>query len=54
MIVKGLLCRKGNGDALFKHLDALFDIPAPEEKPQKSEEELIEEYTKCIKGGDVV
>jgi hypothetical protein len=50
LIVKGLLSRKGKGDALFRHLDALFDIPQAEEKPQKSEEELINEFEKYVKG----
>lgn len=50
LIVKGLLMRKGNGNSLFKHLDNLFDIPKAEEKPQKSEEELIEEFENYIKG----
>lgn len=54
MIVKGLLCKKDKGDALFRHLDTLFDIPTPEEKPQKSEEELINEFNEYIKESDVV
>lgn len=50
LIVKGLLKKKGNGDALFSHLDKLFDIPKAEEKPQKTEEELINEFEDYIKG----
>ena len=42
LIVKGLLKKKGDGDALFTHLDALFDIPQAQAKPQKSEDELID------------
>lgn len=50
LIVKGLLARKGKGDSLFRHLDALFDIPQEVEKPQKTEEELIDEFEEYIKG----
>jgi hypothetical protein len=50
LIVKGLLKKKGNGDALFRQLDVLFDIPQEEVKPQKSEEELINEFEDYIKG----
>ena len=50
LIVKGLLKKKGDGNALFKHLDELFDIPKEPEKPQMSEEELISEFEDYIKG----
>lgn len=50
LIVKGLLCRKGKGDALFNHLDKLFDIPEQVKAPQKTEEELINEFEDYIKG----
>ena len=48
--MKGLLCRKGKGDALFNHLDKLFDIPEQVKAPQKTEEELINEFEDYIKG----
>lgn len=50
LIVKGLLTRKGKGDALFSHLDKLFDIPQVERPPQKSKEELINEFESYVKG----
>lgn len=50
LIVKGLLVKKGNDDALFRHLDDLFDIPRKPQKTQKSEEELINEFEDYIKG----
>jgi hypothetical protein len=50
LVVKGLLKKKGDGDALFKHLDALFDIPQAQAKPQKSEDELIDEFSNYVKG----
>lgn len=50
LLVKGLVKKKG-GAGMFNVLDDLFDIPKTKEKPQKSEEELIEEFEKYVKGG---
>lgn len=50
LIVKGLLTRKNKNDALFTRLDKLFDIPQAEKKPQKSKEELINEFENYVKG----
>jgi hypothetical protein len=50
LIVKGLLKKKGNGDELFNVLDDLFDIPKPKQAPQKSKEDLIEEFSNFVKG----
>lgn len=49
LLVRGLL-KKKTGEDLFNVLDELFDIPKPKEKPQKSEEELINEFEDYIKG----
>jgi hypothetical protein len=49
LIVKGLLKSKGDGNSLFVHLDKLFDIPQEEKKPQKTKEELIDDFEKYIK-----
>ena len=49
LIVKGLLKKKG-GNGLFDALDELFDIPKQVVKPQKSKEELINEFENYIKG----
>lgn len=50
LLVKGLIKKKMNGEGLFNALDELFDIPKQKEKPQKSEEELIEEFENYVKG----
>lgn len=51
LLVKGLLKKKGNGgDSLFNTLDELFDIPKTKAKPQKTKEELVDEFEKYIKG----
>lgn len=39
-----------NGSGLFNMLDDLFDIPKEKEKPQKTEEELINEFENYVKG----
>jgi len=49
LIVKGLLKKKG-GDCVFKILDDLFEIPKEKEKPQKTKEELIDDFENYIKG----
>ena len=36
------------GGKLFNILDDLFDIPREEEKPQMTEEELIDDFEKYI------
>lgn len=53
LIVKGLL-KKKTGDKLFGVLDDLFDIPKKKEKPQKTKEELIEDFEKYIKKESVI
>ena len=50
LIAKGILKKKTNGNELFNMLDDLFDIPKAKEKPQMSEEELIEDFEKYVKG----
>lgn len=49
LIIKGLLKNKSGND-LFIQLDKLFDIPRAEIKPQKSKEELMDEFESYIKG----
>lgn len=49
LIVKGLLKKKGAG-AIFDTLDDLFDIPREKKKPQKTQEELIDEFDSYRKG----
>ena len=49
LLIKGLIKKKGGGE-LFNVLDNLFDIPKEKEKPQKTEEELINEFENYIKG----
>lgn len=44
-IVKGLLKKKG-ASGVFDTLDDLFDIPRQERKPQKTKDELIDEFDK--------
>ena len=39
-----------NDSSLFNVLDNLFDIPKEKEKPQKSKEELINEFEDYVKG----
>ncbi len=49
MLVKGLLKKKGNGgDEIFNALDELFDIPKTKAKPQKTKDELVDEFEKFI------
>ena len=50
LLVKGLIKKKGVDSALFNSLDDLFDIPKPKEKPQKTKEELIDDFENYIKG----
>ena len=51
LLVKGLIKKKtNNSGALFNVLDDLFDIPKEKEKPQMSEEELINDFENYIKG----
>ena len=50
LIVKGLLKKKTCGNSLFNALDDLFDIPREKEKPQKTKEELIDDFENYIKG----
>jgi hypothetical protein len=51
LLVKGLIKKKTNGQVLFNVLDDLFDIPKEKEKPQKTEEELIDEFESYISKG---
>lgn len=49
MLIKGLLKKKGNGgDEIFNALDDLFDIPKKKAKPQKTKEELVDEFEAYI------
>lgn len=50
LLVKGIVKKKGGGSGLFNVLDNLFDIPKEKEKPQKTEEELIDDFENYIKG----
>ena len=50
LIVKGLVKSKTNDNRIFSVLDDLFDIPKAQEKPQKSKEELINEFEDYVKG----
>ena len=50
LLVKGLIKKKGVNRGLFNYLDDLFDIPKPKEKPQKTKEELIDDFENYIKG----
>lgn len=43
--------KKGGNSSLFNALDDLFDIPKQEVKPQKTQEELIDEFEKYIGRG---
>lgn len=49
LLVKGIIKKKG-GSGLFNVLDDLFDIPKEKEKPQITEEELIDDFENYIKG----
>ena len=51
LLVKGLIKKKSNNDAFFNHMDELFDIPKPKQKPQKTQEELIDEFENYINKG---
>ena len=49
LLIKGILKKKsGSGNNVFNVLDELFDIPKPKAKPQKSKEELIDEFENYI------
>lgn len=50
LLVKGIIKKKGGGSGVFDVLDNLFDIPKQKEKPQKSKEELIDDFENYIKG----
>jgi len=51
LLVKGLIKKKTNNSGmLFNVLDDLFDIPKEKEKPQKTEEEIIDEFENYIEG----
>ena len=49
LIVKGLIKHDGD-DQLFDNLDRLFDIPKVETPPQKTQEELADEFTQYVNG----
>ena len=49
LLVKGLIKKKSK-DILFDTLDDLFDIPKEKAKPQKTKEELIEDFENYVKG----
>ena len=42
--------KKGGNGFLFSVLDDLFEIPKEKVKPQKSKEELIDDFESYIKG----
>ena len=50
LLLKGIIKKKDGSSGLFNMLDDLFDIPKPKEKPQKTEEELIDDLENYIKG----
>ena len=50
LLVKGLIKKKMDGNGLFDILDDLFDIPKKQEKPKMTEEELINDFEKYVKG----
>lgn len=50
LLIKGLVKKKVNGSSVFNVLDDLFDIPREKKKPQLSEEELIGDFEKYVKG----
>lgn len=50
LLIKGIVKKKGGSSVLFNTLDDLFDIPKEKEKPQKTEEELIDDLENYIKG----
>lgn len=50
LLVKGLVKKKSNSNAMFDMLDDVFDIPRKETGPQKTKEELIDEFEKYVKG----
>lgn len=50
LLVKGIIKKKGGGSGIFNVLDDLFDIPKEKEKPQKTKEELIDDFENYIKG----
>ena len=50
LLVKGLIKKKSEGNGLFDTLDDLFDIPREKKKPQKTKEELINEFENYVKG----
>lgn len=51
LLIKGLIKKKTNNSGmLFNVLDDLFDIPKEKTKPQKTEEELIDDLENYIKG----
>ena len=51
LLIKGLIKNKTNNSGmLFGVLDNLFDIPKEKERPQKTEEELINDLENYIKG----
>lgn len=49
LLIKGLIKKKSGGE-LFNVLDELFEIKKTKKKPQKSEDELIDEFENYIKG----
>ena len=50
LLVKGLIKKKGSNSLVFNTLDDLFDIPKEKVKPQKTQEELMEEFENYVKG----
>ena len=50
LLVKGFIKKKNGGNGLFNVLDDLFDIPKEKEKPQISQEELINDFENYVKG----
>ena len=50
MIARGVVKSKTNDNRVFDVLDELFDVPKKQERPQKSKEELIDEFEDYVKG----
>lgn len=50
LLIKGLVAKKGGGGRMFDVLDDLFELPKKEKKPQKTQDELIDEFENYIKG----
>jgi hypothetical protein len=50
LLVKGLIKNKGGNSIVFNILDDLFDIPKAKVRPQKTQEELMDDFENYIKG----